>query len=324
MVTALLVLTSGGEGLGPGGLAYLVLASNSAHFASSTVRLYTKPGTYESLPFLTRAFPLLTLAALTLCVMQASLLGPHLQALYLTWSPFHYAAQAYGLAVMYSYRSGCRLDRIDKRLLWWVSMLPFFYNFLAGQRVGLDWLAPAWILAAPPLRSALSMTCATPAVAAFVAPVLLFGKLWRGASRPLPLISVLVLVSNAVWWFVLSPLDAFIWATIFHGLQYLAVVQIFHLRDQMSRPGNRHGRGYHLFSFYGASLLLGYGLFHCLPLAYVLAGFGLVESTLLVAATINIHHFIVDAFIWRLGQGDGNRKIVEEGMALPLREEPAI
>jgi hypothetical protein len=39
---------------------------------------------------------------------------------------------------------------------------------------------------------------------------------------------------------------------------------------------------------------------------------GLVEGTLLVAATVNVHHFIVDAYIWRLGQDDTNRQVVEE------------
>jgi hypothetical protein len=29
-----------------------------------------------------------------------------------------------------------------------------------------------------------------------------------------------------------------------------------------------------------------------------------------MAAIINIHHFIVDAYIWRLGRGDSNRTIV--------------
>ena len=34
-----------------------------------------------------------------------------------------------------------------------------------------------------------------------------------------------------------------------------------------------------------------------------MAGFGMAESMLLVVATINIHHFIVDAFIWKLRRG---------------------
>ena len=40
----------------------------------------------------------------------------------------------------------------------------------------------------------------------------------------------------------------------------------------------------------------------------------MVESIALVVAAINIHHFIVDAYIWRLKSGDGNRQIVEAGL----------
>jgi hypothetical protein len=74
-------------------IPYLALLANSAHFAASTVRLYTRPGTYETLPFLTMAFPLVALGLVVTCLGWAGSVGPHLQSLYLTWSPFHYAAQ---------------------------------------------------------------------------------------------------------------------------------------------------------------------------------------------------------------------------------------
>jgi hypothetical protein len=85
------------------------------------------------------------------------------------------------------------------------------------------------------------------------------------------------------------------------------------VRDQLARPGNRRGALFHVLGFYGASALLGYALFSCLPQAYVLAGFGMIESLVLVAAAINIHHFVVDAFIWRLRKGGDNRRIVDQG-----------
>src|SRR5262245_31490528 len=80
-------------------LPYFILLANSAHFASSTVRLYTKPGTKQALPFLTLAFPLVVLVVVTICLLFAGTMAGHVQALYLSWSPFHYAAQAYGLAL---------------------------------------------------------------------------------------------------------------------------------------------------------------------------------------------------------------------------------
>jgi len=145
-------------------------------------------------------------------------------------------------------------------------------------------------------------------------------KVARSASGPLPIISVLMLVANAAWWCFL-PQNAFFWATIFHGIQYLAIVTIFHVKDQLARPGNRLASPYHVALFYGGSLLLGYGLFSCLPWGFVMAGFGMVESIALCVATINIHHFIVDAYIWRLKKGDRNRAIVESGRSAAMATE---
>jgi len=318
VTTAILVTQPIGTDLvRPEMLPVLILLSNSVHFAASTVRLYTKPGTRQTLPFLTTIFPLVAFAVLTLCIILAEAIGPHLQAMYLTWSPYHYAAQAYGLAVMYSYRAGCSMSLTDKRLLWWVSMLPFFYMFVSGANTGLQWLLPVQVSSLPAVASGLNIIGWLLTLLAFAAPVVLFAKIWSSPSGPMPLISLLMVASNAIWWFVLSPLDAFVWATIFHGVQYIAIVIIFHVKDQVALPDNRHSVSYHVVWFYGACLLLGYGLFNCLPFAYVLAGFGEVESILLVAAAINVHHFIVDAYIWRLKKTDSNRTIVDSGELAP-------
>ena len=151
-------------------------------------------------------------------------------------------------------------------------------------------------------------------VLVFVAPFLLFAKVWRGGARPMPLISLLVVVANGIWWITLVHIHAFLWATIFHGIQYLVIVAIFHVKDQEALPGNHHGRLYHSARFYALSVLLAYALFHLFPRGYVWAGFGYTESLLLVVAAINLHHFIVDGFIWRLGRGGSNRRIIDEGL----------
>ena len=294
----------------------VILLSNSAHFASSTVRLYSKPGTFQALPFLTMGFPLVCLLVTTACMMYPGDLGAHLNSLYLTWSPYHYAAQAYGLAVMYSYRSGCQLSLNDKRLLRWTSMLPFFFMCVGGEGVGLYWVLPEAWMAHPSVDGGVMFfkRWIFPLLI-FALPVALFFKIWVSDQKPLPLISLLILITNGCWFITFNYLQAFTLATIFHGIQYLSIVLIFHVRDQKQRPTNRYGTLYHVLWFYGVSLVLGYGLFHCLPWAYRLAGFGVVESMLLVAAAINIHHFIVDAYIWKLGKKDSNRTIVDSEQA---------
>lgn len=294
-------------------LPYFLLLSNSAHFASSTVRLYTKPGTRQSLPFLTTAFPLVVFAVLIASLFLAGSVGPHLTAFYLTWSPYHYAAQAYGLAVMYAYRSGCQLLPGDKSLLWWTSLLPFCYAFVGDRDSGLHWLLPESMFANFYIHTTLMFVLTILSCVCFLAVAVLVVKTSRSASGTLPVISIMMLVSNAVWWCLL-PQQAFVWATVFHGLQYLAIVTIFHVKDQLARPDNRRNSFYHIALFYGSSLALGYALFSCLPWGLVCLGFGMMESIFLVVVAVNLHHFIVDAYIWRLKKGDANRGIVESGL----------
>src|SRR6267378_2635490 len=59
LVTAIVVLTPmRSELLGTGAaMAGIVLFSNGAHFAASTVRLYSKPGAAGSMPFLSKVVP---------------------------------------------------------------------------------------------------------------------------------------------------------------------------------------------------------------------------------------------------------------------------
>lgn len=287
-----------------------ILFFNSAHFAASTVRLYTKPGAFRLWPFLTMGLPLASIAVLTSGVLWPERIGWNLFALYLTWSPFHYAAQAFGLACMYHYRSGGKLDDMDRRLLYWTCMLPFLYAFFGSTNTGIRWFLPSYVLFAhPTVNLAIGFATQVLRTLTFVAPVALAVRLVVRSRRGLPAISWLIVLTNGIWWVVFSYYDAFVWATVFHGVQYLAIVMIFHVKDQAARPDNRHSPLYHALWFYGASLLLGYLVFYVWPYAYVLSGFGFAESILMCVAVINIHHFVVDRYIWKLRR-DPNYQLV--------------
>ena len=184
------------------------------------------------------------------------------------------------------------------------------WPFLTKPEIGLHWIAPnAWLDLIP--KEVMNLARRIFGVASVLAPLILFVRVRVAGVGPMPLIVPLLLISNAIRWYVLTPLHAFLWATVFHGIQYLAIVTIFHVKEQLAQPGNQGTGSYHALRFYALSLALGYSLFCVLPEAYVLAGFGKVESLLLVTGAINIHHFVVDAFIWRLRKKDPNRRIVE-------------
>src|SRR3989449_2305873 len=288
-------------------LFWVLLVSNWAHFAASTVRLYTKPDAVRTWPFLTLAFPVVTIAVVSAVVALGEPAGRYFFALYFLWSPFHYSAQAYGLSVMYAYRSGTTLAPMDRTLIRWTCLLPFFWTLLQPQG-GLGLVLPAGFFSGFPLRTALSQTLT---VLSLIAPVAAFLWLKRRRGLQLPAISLAVIFSNAIWWTAFNWFDAFIWATVFHGLQYLAIVLVFHIKDQERLGVSTHGWLYHAACFYGTCLVLGFVLFQNWPQLYWLAGYDIGRATLLVVAVINIHPFIVDAFISKLRPGPHYKNVVD-------------
>ena len=300
--------TLGGDPFPRSLIPALLLIANASHFAATSVRLYTKPGAFQDLPFFTLSLPLVMLTVLTVAITFSQAVGMYFHGLYLTLSPFHYAAQTFGLATMYAIRSGRSLADGERRLLWATCLLPFGYAVVAGRNSGLGWSLPAdlqGVLVAPEVV----LLGRVLGVLVFAAPMALMATMWRRTGTTMPAISWLLVFTNGMWWVVFDYLHAFVWGAIFHSVQYLGIVLIFHVRDH--RPAIRRAADWvaPALKFYGACLVLGYALFEVLPYAYVAAGFTLSESTLLCAAMINFHHFIVDRVIWRVRR-DPNYRIV--------------
>src|SRR2546428_12912354 len=128
LVTAVVVLSPmRAQLLGTGAaMAGIVLFSNVFFNDTATTEIYTKPGAARSMPFLSKMVPPIVIILMTLSVVYVGRVGRILDTLYLTWSPYHYAAQAYGLAGCYGYRPGCKLQRKDKKRLGGGGVCPVF------------------------------------------------------------------------------------------------------------------------------------------------------------------------------------------------------
>jgi hypothetical protein len=294
----------------------LVWLSNSAHFAGSTVRLYTKPGAFESMPFATMGLPLVTLAVLGFGLFWPEPIGQSLQALYLTWSPYHYAAQSYGLAVMYAYRSEGLADG-QRSLVRLTAMLPFAYLFISADGAGLSWVLPAAVLAQAGVGPARELLGSVVLAGGLALPAIVWALSLRPSAQRLPLISLCALVANSLWLTLLAHDPALIGpVTVFHGIQYLAILTAFHAREQRRLDPDGPSGLVHGLRFYAVCLALGYLLFQVWPWTGVLLGFSYAESVIVSAAVVNIHHFLVDGYIWRL-RGDRNYATVSEASAAP-------
>jgi hypothetical protein len=283
---------------------YIFLLINGAHFAASTLRLYTKPGAKKEFPFLSWGFPVVCLLAVGFGLYWP-VVGKNLTALYFTWSPYHYAAQTYGIAVMYAMRSGAKLDQKDKAQIWWVCLLPFLYALFTAKEGGLAWFVSAETIATiPGLSVAYQGVVGLLSIAVLLLPLSLFWQLHRSKGRKVPLISLLLQVSNGIWWLTTDYLSAFWWTTAFHSVQYLIIVVSQHVKEQMARDNSKLGRLhtplFHGAWFYGLSFVLAGFLFFAVPVVvYPPLGFDTAQSILMMTVIINLHHFIVDGFIWK-------------------------
>lgn len=290
----------------------MLLLSNYAHFAASTVRLYTKPNAFDMAPFLTMVFPAITIGVLVLGILFADVLGYHLTRLYSTWATYHFAAQAYGIAMIYLYRSGCQISASQKKMLWYACMATFLQTLIAEpkQKLGVWWILPTSSLETVPAATiAFNAAVWIASLLAVIVPIVVFARLMVRDRVRIPGIVILVIMTNVAWFTIFPLMKAVALTNIFHGIQYLAIVTIFHVKDQAVRPGNRHGTLWHASVFNIMCIVLGYALFRLWPESFVIAGLGYIESALVVTAIVNLHHFIVDGFIWRL-KSDPNARIV--------------
>ena len=127
-----------------------------------------------------------------------------------------------------------------------------------------------------------------------------------GRAR-LPVMALVLVLVNALWLSAFTFIDAVVWATVAHSVQYLFVVSHAHAKDRARRsrtPSATPARG-QMVAFYAISMAVGAGLFFGVPMLIHQASplFGqpwtLAECYVMVVAAINLHHFIVDGYIWR-------------------------
>jgi len=299
--------------------AALVLFIGTPHYGATLLRVYERRRDRSSYVFFS-LWATLVVVALFLGGLWISAVGSFLVTLYLTWSPWHYTGQNYGIAVMFLRRGGVALDPGVKRWLYLSFLLSFVLVFIGmhtadagasdlptgyvGEGVR---FAPLGIPAEWSVKLALGV---------FAAYALALGRAaWglRGGAR-LALLPAALLTLSQVLWFSLPyglhvfgavpRLDVlswefrthyFLWIAAAHSLQYLWVTAYY---ARQSGPWQGQLPNYLRVLAAGAAVwtlpLLIFG-----PQAFGPVSFDLGLATL-VAAAVNVHHFILDGAIWKL------------------------
>ncbi len=327
-----------------GWLPLVVLVTGVPHYGATLLRVYGTESARRR--YFRYAFPL---GFLVWAAFAASLgvprLGTWLITLYLTWSPWHYTAQNFGLVMMFLRRAGISPSPELRRLIHLSFVLSFVLVFVNIH-------GAASVSGADPLYTATDSHRFAPLgfpsrfaqgalVLAGTAYVVVTGLLVRRLgqlacfSRLAP---ALALVASQAVWFVLPVLVglarptlygpggatalAFIWVAIAHSVQYLWIS--FHYARA---SGSVAGTGGAALGYFRQTVLAGSALWVFPALLCAPGALGILpfESGLglLVAAAVNVHHFLLDGAIWKIRDGTVGNVLVGQTSAAPALALPA-
>ena len=297
----------------------IVLLVGTPHYGATLLRVYGHRRDRRAYVFFS-LWATLAVIALFVASLWVGPLASFFVTLYLTWSPWHYTGQNYGLSVMFLRRGGVALEPGLKRWIYASFLLSYALVFLllhTADATANDLPSGYGEVSARfhPLGipSVVTAVLAPLLVAANVAALARAAFGLRGAPRRALLPAALLAFSQVLWFSLPYGLDAlgvkvasealrfdmrthyFLWIAAAHSAQYLWVTAYY-----ARQSGGWRGQLPHYAKVLAAGAaawtlpVLLFGTHTGGPLAFD-AGLGA-----LVAAAVNVHHFILDGAIWKL------------------------
>jgi tetratricopeptide (TPR) repeat protein len=281
---------------------------NYPHYMATIYRAYHRAEDFNKYRIFTVHITALIALTLILSHSWARIL-PWIFTIYLTWSPWHYSGQNYGLFMMFARRAGARPSDATRRALYGafiVSYLILFLGFHTGASsdplfisIGIPAAVSRW--------EQLLLALAFLALGGFGLFRLSRETGWR------KLLPSLTLFSSQFLWFLLPAGISLIkgWEVpqsrystgvlaVMHSAQYLWITSYYARREATGE----NGRSWRAWAYFGVLLAGGIALFVPGPwLASRLFHHDFTTSFLTFTALVNIHHFILDGAIWKLRDG---------------------
>jgi tetratricopeptide (TPR) repeat protein len=286
----------------------LALFFNYPHYMATIYRAYHRAEDIQKY----RIFTIYTTALVLLTGLLSHFwLGilPWIFTIYLTWSPWHYSGQNYGLFMMFARRAGANPGKAERHALYGAfiaSYLVLFLGFHAGASsdplflsLGIPLVVGHW--------GQMGVGAAFLGLSAYGLSQLARAIGWR------KLLPCLTLFSSQFLWFLLPAAMALIKGmeipqsryssgvlAVMHSAQYLWITSYYARREASQAPG----RNWRPSAYFAVLVAGGIALFVPGPwLASRVFHHDFSASFLIFTALVNLHHFILDGAIWKLRDG---------------------
>ena len=289
----------------------LAIFCNYPHYMATIYRAYHRAEDFEKYRIFTVHTTVLVVLTLVVSHYWVSLL-PWIFTIYLTWSPWHYSGQNYGLFMMFARRAGAKPDKRTRSALYGafiVSYLVLFLGFHTGPSTD-----PLFVsIGIPAIVSRWEQIILLAAFVLFS----LFGLFRLARQTGLkPLLPSFTLFSSQFLWFLLPAAISLFKhldipqsrysngvLAVMHSAQYLWITSYYARREAVSE-GEKTQRNWRPVAYFAVLVAGGIALFIPGPwLASRAFHFDLTTSFLIFGALVNIHHFILDGAIWKLRDG---------------------
>jgi tetratricopeptide (TPR) repeat protein len=299
-------------------VAFYVLALffNYPHYMATIYRAYHRSEDFHKYRVFTVHITALLVLTLLLSHFWLRLL-PWIFTIYLTWSPWHYSGQNYGLFMMFARRAGADPDKATRRALYSAfvaSYLILFLGFHTGPSsdplfvsLGIPAVISRW--------EQIILGVAFIALSAFGLSRLARMTGWR------KLVPSLTLFSSQFLWFLLPAAISLFKGieipqnryssgvlAVMHSAQYLWITSYYARREAAGETSTgvagSTSRSWRPLAYFGVLVVGGIALFVPGPwLASRAFHHDFTASFLIFTALVNIHHFILDGAIWKLRDG---------------------
>lgn len=291
----------------------LALFFNYPHYMATIYRAFRTKEEFAKYKIFTVHITLLIALLVVLSHFSSSLLA-FVFTLYLTWSPFHYTGQNFGIALMFARRNGVKTNLTTRRALYVSFLMPylmFFFAFHSGTASD-DYVLSLGI---PPKIALFFWIIA--AAAFLVSTVYSFRSFVKQTSFS-AMTAPLVILSTQIVWFVIptglmfftnigtlqNPATIAVLA-VMHSAQYLWITTYYARREKVNEQSKNNSPNHWRYSSYFSILVVG-GIALFLPVPWLASrvlqlDFG--TSFLIITALVNLHHFILDGAIWKLRDG---------------------
>jgi tetratricopeptide (TPR) repeat protein len=327
VVSGLLVWGTSAQEVVPAALmSYLVLSISGSHYGGTLVRVY-EHGPERRTYRLFTVYGTVGMILVLLGALYSPLAGSILITVYLTWSPWHYTGQNYGIALMFLRRRGVEIPPLAKRMLHTSFVLSFAAVFLTMHVEGNSGQVDPLGFSSLELDTFQFISIGlSSALRNLVVPILGLGYLASIAIAATLLVrsggfrsfapTALIMLTQAVWFSIpyfgssfdlaarypaLGAIEGetykfyFVWVALGHSVQYLWITAYYARGD---KRWSGYGRYFaKVFVFGNAVWAAPVLLFGPDLLGRPDFDFGLAMC---VAAAVNLHHFMLDGAIWRL------------------------